>query len=162
MHGQRPAKAFIGARNLINRPAHKAFGQIYRAQRLRECGRALALMDAIPIMHPPSQPTLLPVAEANDRYVLTMARCCCVMSSSSAELKLGQNTHRNMVPTIANMSDVYDDASCWPALLCSSFGRIMKLTAKPKYAPNACTVIEPPTSVICGAAEWGRNGGGGN
>lgn len=28
-------------------------------------------------------------------------------------------------------------------------GRNMKLTANPKYAPNAWTTIEPPASVIC-------------
>lgn len=48
----------------------------------------------------------LPVAAANDKYVFRMARCCCVMSSNSALLKLGQNIHRKIVPTIANKSDV--------------------------------------------------------
>lgn len=48
----------------------------------------------------------LPVAAANDRYVLRIARCCCVMSFNSAELKLGQNNHRNIVPIMANKSDV--------------------------------------------------------
>lgn len=48
----------------------------------------------------------LPVAAANDRYVLRIARCCWLMSSNNAELKLGQNIHKNMLPTIANRSDI--------------------------------------------------------
>lgn len=70
------------------------------------------------------------------------------MPSSRAELKLGQNIHRNSVPTMANMSDVYEAFSSFPESFCSGFGRKMKLTAKPKYAPNEWTVIEPPTSAI--------------
>lgn len=96
---------------------------------------------------------VLPVAAANERYVLRIARCCCVISSNNAELKLGQNIHKNIVPTIANISDTYVDPSFELALFVltlfsSRFGRITKLTAKPKYAPKAWTVIEPPASVI--------------
>lgn len=77
-----------------------------------------------------------------------MARCCCVTSSSSAELKLGQNTHKNIVPTIANKSDVYVDDSFAPLPFSWALGRSTALTANPKYAPNAWTVIDPPTSAI--------------
>lgn len=85
----------------------------------------------------------------SDKYVFKMARCCWVISSSRAELKLGQNIHRNTVPIMANRSDEYDDPSFTPASFSVVFGRITALTAKPKYAPKACTVIEPPTSEIC-------------
>lgn len=66
-----------------------------------------------------------------------MARCCCAALSSNAELKLGQNIHKNIVPTIANKSDMYVDDSCAPASFCCFVGRSTALTAKPKYAPNA-------------------------
>lgn len=89
-----------------------------------------------------------PVAAASARYVFTIARSWSA-PSTRAELKLGQNSQRNSVPIIANMSDVYEGPSCWPAALSSLLGRRMQLTARPKYAPNACTVIEPPTSVTC-------------
>ncbi len=90
--------------------------------------------------------SILPVQAANPKYVFKMALSWSA-PSNSAELKLGQNIHKNIVPTIANISDVYDDPSILPALFWSILGRIIKLTAKPKYAPNACTVMEPPTSV---------------
>lgn len=84
----------------------------------------------------------------NDKYVFKIARCCCATSSSIAELKLGQNIHKNIVPTIANKSDIYVDDSFAPASFSWAFGRNTALTANPKYAPNAWTVIDPPASVI--------------
>lgn len=80
---------------------------------------------------------VLPVADANDKYVFIIARCCCSGASSRAELKLGQNIHKNNVPIIANKSDAYTEPSSFPlAAPLSSFwlvfGRIIKLTAKPK------------------------------
>lgn len=87
------------------------------------------------------------MAEASARYVFIIARSWSI-PSNKAELKLGQNIHKNNVPTMANISDVYEAFSSFPALFCSDFGRKIKLTAKPKYAPNECTVIEPPASAI--------------
>lgn len=49
---------------------------------------------------------------------------------------------------MANMSDVYDEPSYIPLSFLSGFGRIIKLTAKPKYAPKAWTVMLPPASDI--------------
>lgn len=77
-----------------------------------------------------------------------MALCCCPISLISAELKLGQNIHKNSVPIIANMSDVYEAPSSEPVAFSFDFVRNIRLTAKPKYAPNAWTVIEPPISAI--------------
>lgn len=46
-----------------------------------------------------------PVAAANDKNVFKMARSP-PAPSASTELKLGQYTHRKVVPIMANMSDV--------------------------------------------------------
>lgn len=48
---------------------------------------------------------ILPVQAASAKYVFRIARSCSA-PSNRAELKLGQNIHRNSVPTIANMSEV--------------------------------------------------------
>lgn len=49
--------------------------------------------------------TAVTVHAANDKYVCRIARSCSG-PSTNAELKLGQNIHKNTEPTIAKMSDV--------------------------------------------------------
>ena len=42
----------------------------------------------------------------NEKYVFRIALCCGSPAAAAAELKLGQNIHRNTVPTRENMSEV--------------------------------------------------------
>ena len=48
-------------------------------------------------------------AAHSEKYVFKMARCCGSPCLAAAALKLGQNIHKKMVPTIENMSELLED-----------------------------------------------------
>ena len=48
-------------------------------------------------------------AAQSEKYVFNIARCCGSPCLAAAALKLGQNIHRKMVPTMENMSELLDD-----------------------------------------------------
>ena len=48
-------------------------------------------------------------AAHSEKYVFKMARCCGSPCLAAAALKLGQNIHKKIVPTIENMSELLDD-----------------------------------------------------
>merc|ERR1719162_1771196 len=57
----------------------------------------------------------------SESTVFTITRCC-EMGSARAPLKLGQNIHRNKVPTIANVSEILlDPFRSWPEIVVDIF-----------------------------------------
>ena len=48
-------------------------------------------------------------AAHKEKYVFKMARCWGSPCFAAAALKLGQNIHKKIVPTIENMSELLDD-----------------------------------------------------